>query len=129
MKPVEMQRLFVSPSAHSNPGPSAMNEGEARTRMLGFAALLGAGWTRTHDLLRTAEDPGHGGESADLQGFQAADGTRTHDLLHGKKKLIRRYTSLFACKLSRFRPEGPGAEYPSIRADSGGFSEPFVGAA
>jgi hypothetical protein len=57
--------------------------------------------------------------------FQAADGTRTHDLLHGKKKLIRRCTPLLACKLPLFRPRGPRAEYPSIRADSGGFSEPF----
>jgi hypothetical protein len=30
-----------------------------------------------------------------------------------------------ACKLPLFRPRGPRAEYPSIRADSGGFSEPF----
>ena len=57
--------------------------------------------------------------------FQAADGTRTHDLLHGKKNLIRRCTPLCACKLPLFRPEGPRAGYPSIRADSGGFSEPF----
>ena len=57
--------------------------------------------------------------------WEAADGTRTHDLLHGKKNLIRRCTPLFACKLRFSAPEGPRAEYPSIRADSGGFSEPF----
>jgi hypothetical protein len=44
--------------------------------------------------------------------FQAADGTRTHDLLHGKKSLIRRGTPLFACKLRSSIPEGLESDTP-----------------
>jgi hypothetical protein len=44
--------------------------------------------------------------------FQAADGTRTHDLLHDKNNLIRRRTPLFACKLRFFGPRGPEPNTP-----------------
>jgi hypothetical protein len=64
-------------------------------------------------------------KSSMCRNFEAADGTQTHDLLHGKKSLTGHYTPLFACKLPLFRTRGARAEYPSIRADSGGFSEPF----
>jgi hypothetical protein len=55
---------------------------------------------------------------------EAADGTRTHDLLHGKKNLIRRCTPLFACKVPLSARSGPE---PNTRRSgrSGGCSEPF----
>jgi hypothetical protein len=63
---------------------------------------------------------------------EAAEGTRSLDLLHGKKNVNRSCTPRFACKLFLFpfpfsAPEGPerNALDSSIRADSGGFSEPF----
>jgi hypothetical protein len=39
--------------------------------------------------------------------FEAADGTRTHDLLHGKQNLIRSFMPLFACKLTLSPRGGP----------------------
>jgi hypothetical protein len=74
--------------------------------------MLGTGWRARKPL-----GSGHFSE--------AADGTRTHDLLHGKKKLIWRCGLLFACKRRLFRPEESRAKYPAIRADSREFSEPF----
>jgi hypothetical protein len=59
------------------------------------------------------------------QGPAVSGRSRTGDLLHGKQNLIRRCTLLFACKLVLFDPEEPQTACPSIRADSGGFSEPF----
>jgi hypothetical protein len=67
--------------------------------------MLGASWRARKPL-----GSGHSSE--------APDGTRTHDLLHGKKNLIRRPTPLFACKPSLFRlPTGPSR----IPLDSGRF--------
>jgi hypothetical protein len=69
------------------------------------------------DLLRGTEPAPATRKVPICRGFEAADGTRTHDLLHGKKNVIRRCTPLFACKLAFSTPRTPSR----IRLDSGRF--------
>jgi hypothetical protein len=56
--------------------------------------MLGTGWRARKPL-----GSGHFSE--------AADGTRTHDLLHGKQNPIRRWAPLFACKRRSSAPRSP----------------------
>jgi hypothetical protein len=92
-----------------------------------FAGALprSADGDRTLDLLRTTETVATTTKEPICRDFQAADGTRTHDLLHGKKNLIRRCTPLCACKLALFRSRGARADTPRFGPIPGGSPNHF----
>jgi hypothetical protein len=69
MKPLDMQRLFVRRRRSRTRDLLRGTEAKPERECSGFAGLLGVEWTGTQDLLHTAEDDRHGGESTDLQGF------------------------------------------------------------
>ena len=96
----------------------------AGTPLFAGALPRSADGDRTLDLLRTTETVATTTKEPICRDFQAADGTRTHDLLHGNKNLIRCCAPLLACKLALFRPQGPLPNTPRFRPIPG-FSEPF----
>ena len=64
----------------------------------------------------------------DLQALQAADGTRTHDLLHGKQTQFGR-TRRFLPAIATFRRGRPATRCVRFRRVSTGFCQPIVNVA
>jgi hypothetical protein len=72
-------------------------------------------WGTSNRALLTIRQAPETKKPCDLQGFfEAADGTRTHDLLHGKQWLIRGFPVSM-----RIRGVGDSRGLPAITVDSG----------
>jgi hypothetical protein len=65
-------------------------------------------------------------KSSICRNFQAADGTRTHDLLHGKQTLHRSLCANFSLQMRPFRCRPESARFAGFRHVSTGFCQPIV---
>jgi hypothetical protein len=98
----------------------------------GVAGLSGAGrrfgafrdWTCCVSVSTSIGEP-ENKKIVDLQAFQAADGTRTHDLLHGKQTVTAWAQPLSPCKYGALRGGGPRS-FPAFRCVSTGLCPPIA---